>query len=102
MKRRTKTRLLPMDELQARPCEVEGRPALFHRWIEEDRALLKINCFTTPEEQKKLVYKFHEGGLVDIGCSADVLRETFALVEYRDGTVAKVKPELVRFVDKEG
>ena len=101
MKRRTKTRLLPMDALQSRPCEVDGRPALFHRWVEEDKALLRINCYTTPEEQQKLVYKFRQGGLIDPGCSTEVLRETFALVEYRDGTVAKVKPELVRFVPED-
>lgn len=94
--------LLPMGELQNRPCEVDGRPALFHRWVEEDRALLRINAFTTPEEQQKLVYKFRDGGLVSPGCSTEVIRETFALVEYRDGTIAKVKPELVRFVDVEG
>ena len=33
-KRRTKTRLLPMDILQSRPCEVNGCPALFLRWFE--------------------------------------------------------------------
>lgn len=61
-RRRTKTRLLPMDELRARPCEVDGRPALFHRWVEE--------------------YALE------------------ALVEYQDGTVALVKPELIRFTDR--
>ena len=38
MKRKTKkpkTRLLPMDELRARPCLVDGRPALVHRWHEK-------------------------------------------------------------------
>ena len=96
-----KSRLLPMDELQNRPCEVDGRPALFHRWLEEDRALLKINALTTREEQSRLLYKFREMALCSPGCSVEVLRETFALVEYQDGTVAKVDPLLVRFVDKE-
>ena len=63
-----KCRLVPMEELQARPCEVDGRPALFHRWIEE----------ITMDD-----YKLQ------------------ALVEYRDGTIAKVDPELVQFTDKE-
>lgn len=31
----------------------------------------------------------------------DVLGETFAIVEYQDGSVGKVKPELVTFLDKE-
>lgn len=35
MRRKPKTRLLSMDECQHRPCEVNGRPAFFHRWVEE-------------------------------------------------------------------
>lgn len=62
--RKVKKRLLPMAELQARPCEVDGRPALFHRWVEE--------------------YTLE------------------ALVEYNDGTIALVKPETIRFTDREG
>ena len=34
-RKRTPTRLLSMDYNIARPCEVDGRPALFHRWVEE-------------------------------------------------------------------
>lgn len=65
-RKRTPTRLLPMAHHHTRPCEVNGRPALFHRWV-EDPALE-------------------------------------ALVEYRDGTVHLVKPELVSFglVETEG
>lgn len=100
MKKAKRTRLLPMDELRSCPCEVDGRPALFHRWIEDDRALVRINCFVTPEEQVEMVRKIRASGIYAQGCSPEVVRETFALVEYRDGTVAKVRPELVRFVDK--
>ena len=65
--KRTKTRLLPMDELLSRPCEVDGRPARFYRW--------------------------HEGHTVEG-------YELKALVEYRDGIVALVKPESIRFTDR--
>lgn len=90
-----------MDALQNRPCDVEGRPALFHRWVEEDRALVKIDCFTSPEEQAEIVKRIRVSGVYPTGCAPEVIRETFALVEYRDGTVAKVKPELVRFLAEE-
>lgn len=104
VKKKRTLQLLPMDELQNRPCEVDGRPALFHRWVEQDRALLQINRFIhySPEIEAGLLRKFHGSGLVEPGCSTEVIRETFALVEYRDGTVAQVKPELVRFTDVEG
>lgn len=101
MKRKPKhTRLLPMDDLQHRPCEVDGRPALFHRWVEEDRALLRINAFTSAEKRERIAREFSEGLIIPAGCFTDVIRETFALVEYQDGTIAKVKPELIRFTGR--
>lgn len=84
-KRHTKTRttrLLTMDELRARPCEVDGRPALFHRWIEADDVLRVCGSFRDYE--------------------IPVAHYTFALVEYDDGTIAKVLPEMIRFTEMEG
>lgn len=95
------TQLLTMDELHARPCEVDGKPALFHRWVEEDRAILKIDTLCRMEEADKLTRFFRNEGVVAPECSTEVIRETFALVEYRDGTIHKVKPELIRFTGKE-
>lgn len=85
-----------------RPCEVDGKPAVFHRWVDEDQALLKVNAFTSPEEQASLAHRFRDSCVVPSMCSTEVLRRTFALVEYPDGSVGKVKPELVTFLDKEG
>ncbi len=104
MRKRPKTRttqLLTMDELLARPCEVDGRPALFHRWIEEDRALLKFNTLCRGLEMEEMRRIFLSEGIVTPQCSTEVIRETFALVEYMDGTIHKVKPELIRFIGKE-
>lgn len=94
-------RLLPMGELKNRPCEVDGRPALFHRWVEEDRVLLNVDVYTTPESRSEMLRRINADHCYPPGYSPEVIREIFALVEYRDGTVAKVKPELVRFILKE-
>jgi len=91
-----------MDELHARPCEVEGVPALFHRWIEEDRAILRVDGFYERAQVEYMEHLFRDRSLVGPGCHTEVIRNTFALVEYRDGTIAKVKPELIRFIGKEG
>ncbi|MBR5845495.1 MAG: hypothetical protein IKY65_04470 [Rikenellaceae bacterium] len=91
-----------MHELQNRPCEVDGRPALFHRWLEEDRVLLHFDGLYSPEKQQQLMlFQYRHGWIVPAGCSTEVIHETFALVEYEDETVEKVQPERVRFVDKE-
>ena len=36
------------------------------------------------------------------GCSTELIRRTFALVEYQDGTVDMVDPLFIQFSDKEG
>lgn len=100
MRRKPKTRLLSMDECQHRPCEVNGRPAFFHRWVEEDRALLCLDTFTRPEDRFAIADKIRASGVYPAGCHPEVIHETFALVEYQDGTIAMVKPESVRFTDR--
>lgn len=102
MKKDKKARLLTMDELCSRPCEVDGIPALFHRWIDEDRVLVRAHVLTAAEAQEAVKRRFRSEGFLPGGYSTEVIRETFALIEYRDGRIAKVKPELIRFVDKEG
>lgn len=83
-----------------RPCEAYGKPAFFHRWVDEDKALLKVMCYTSPAEQDIIVRHFKEEGLLLSGASVEVVRHTFALVEYQDGTVCKVEPEMVKFTDR--
>ena len=84
-----------------RPCLADGKPAFFHRWVDEDKGLLRINAFTRHDEAERLHRAFRDEGIVHNCCSVETLRVTFALVEYRDGTVGKVKPEQVRFLDRE-
>ena len=85
---------------ELRPCEVDGKPALFHRFIEEDKALLRINTYCRPDEQQILVRCFHDEGVCSNICSTEIIRNTWALVEYSDGSVGKVDPALVTFLDR--
>jgi hypothetical protein len=106
MRKRTKTRttqLLTMDELHARPCEVDGRPALFHRWVEEDRFIVQPTKGSPIGTAGEIASSLRAGGRVPRSCDFfEVVRETVALVEYGDGTIDKVKPELIRFIREEG
>jgi len=65
-------------------------------------ALLHINVFTRIEELEIIHRRFKQTGVVPNCCSADVVRAVFALVEYPDGSVGEVKPELIQFLDREG
>lgn len=83
-----------------RPCLVDDKPATFHRWVEEDKALLKLDYFVKPDDRGKILRDYYETGVVDAASHIEKLRVTFALVEYPDGSVGKVKPELITFLDR--
>lgn len=102
MKKHKKARMLTMDDLPSRPCTVDDRPALLHRWMEEDRALLQIEYHVPADVREAISRRFRSDGIVPPGCSVKVIRNTLALVEYRDGTIDKVDPERIRFTREEG
>ena len=83
-----------------RPCLADDKPATFHRWVEEETALLKVNAFLRHEDLGRAARRFREEGLLDGASTIEKLRTCFALVEYPDGSVGKVKPELIQFLDR--
>ena len=86
-----------------RPCLADGKTATFHRWVEGDEGLLQFDCYMKPEEVVRVNREFLRTGVSGAGTHIEKLRTCFALVEYADGSVGKVKPELIQFLDrKEG
>jgi len=65
-----------------RPCYVNGRRALFHRW--ENTANPVLPRGIAANDEKARFFQF---------------RSTRALVEYEDGSMARVWPLEVRFAD---
>ena len=82
-----------------RLCMADGKLATFHRWIDEDQAQLQNHHFIRPADQEKIVARFREEGVIDNSATIEKLHTCFALIEYPDGSVGKVKPELVQFID---
>ena len=83
-----------------RPCLVDGKPAMFLRWADEDRAFIRMNLLIPDAEQRSIWREFQRTGYVPSGCSTEVQRVTVALVEYPDGSLGKVDPVKVCFTDK--
>lgn len=83
-----------------RPCEVDGEPAVFHRWVEADKALLQMERFMTMKDAEEIKQTFDRCGYAATGTHIEKVRQTFALVEYMDGTVRRVDPEKVKFTDR--
>lgn len=85
-----------------RPCEVDGKPAVFHRWVDDETGALIINFFAKDDMVDRLRRKFKEDGVVPAGCSLEKLHQTLALIEWPGGTVETVPVSKIRFTDKEG
>ena len=69
-------------ENEYRPCYVNGRKALFHRWVNTANPALPKGV--DPNEEKAKFFQH---------------RSTTGLVEYEDGTLARVWPQEIRFAD---
>lgn len=83
-----------------RPCEVSGRKALFHRWVESDKALFENVALMTYEMKAEQINQFNNFGMVDNMCTKlRVIKSFYGLVEYEDGTMEKVDPEKIKFKD---
>lgn len=64
---------------QYRPCIANGKKALFHRWAERANIV-----------PPSPMVGGHSGG---------VIKDTAAIVEYEDGTVAEVRTMNIKFAD---
>lgn len=64
-----------------RPCIVEGRRAIFHRWSDSARSKPPRGMEEDENAQRFQIWNVH------------------GIVEYEDGTVARVWPSNIRFVD---
>ena len=83
-----------------RPCLVDGKPATFHRWVEEDRGILRIDAFVRRENIEQMRQDFQEKHIVPPGATLEKLRAVKALVEWPDGSVSTVDLELITFLDR--
>lgn len=83
-----------------RPCEVDGSKAWYHGLVQADQAMLKADAYVgKPGAFTACHREFSATGRIPMYCDLVVVRRTFAMVEYLDGTVSKVDPEKVRFID---
>ena len=91
------------EQNEYRPCEVLGVKALFHRYIEDTKCLIKSQLLTPARLEadmgKKCLEMIHRDDIIPRGFDIEKLSNTLALVEFEDGTVHKVDPTVVKFLD---
>lgn len=70
-------------EMPTRPCWVDGRRAIFHRWTDSARSAKARGMEEDENAQRFQLHNVH------------------ALVEFEDGTMERVWPNTVRFADSD-
>ena len=88
----------PVEHL--RPCRVDDTVCRFHRFVDEDRVLLKVRTFVREGYAQEFRKSLDEAGIIPAGCDTDVVRDTRALVEWPDGSLSTVAVEKVHFLDR--
>ena len=82
-----------------RPCMVNNKKALFHRWIEVSKIYLSFDKVCDYDMMNFVKGKFDEYHVIPKGVDANKIVVTLALVEFEDGSVEEVNPTFVRFMD---
>lgn len=80
-----------------RACRVNGKKALFHKWIEKEEPIIYLDFLHNDKE-------IHIAAMRQLylppGAKIIVQRQTLAIIEYMDGTVAEVLPETIQFINE--
>jgi hypothetical protein len=79
-----------------RPCFVDGREALFHRWIDKEIPTVRVNAILTEKALARIAEKV-KAGVIDGHSDVIMQKRVLGLVEYEDGTVAEVEPTSIQF-----
>ena len=84
--------------LRTVPCVVTGVRCKFHRFVDEDRVMVRVNAFMSEAQLDELRRKLKDELVFPQFADTKILRKTWALVEYPDGSLRRVDPEEVRFI----
>lgn len=82
-----------------RPCIVDEKRALFHRWIDKDQIILKTGFVLKHEHAEAIRQRFEKDFIVPSGMTAEKTRVTLGIVEFEDGTIQEVLPTRIKFLD---
>lgn len=82
-----------------RPCEVNGSKAWYHGLVHSDKTIVQAGSNLSGTERVNIERAVKMGLIIPSEHRLCVVRQTFAMIEYLDGSVSKVDPEKVHFID---
>lgn len=91
---------ITMTSAEYRPCYVNDKKALFHRWIDKEEVVLQFNGFLlSTDEIAAALEDYRTKGILPNNTNVEKVKTTLAIVEYEDGTIDEVRPQQIRFAD---
>ena len=79
-----------------RVCRVNGKKAFFHKWVEKETPIIHLDYSRSNKEiHIAAMGQFY----LPPGAKVTSQRQTLAIIEYMDGTVAEVLPEKIQFIN---
>lgn len=82
-----------------RPCIANGRKAFFHRWVDEEKLIVKSLRVVRQENIDSMMGVYEKTGFLPNFVDTDKITKILALVEFEDGTVEKVDIGNIKFLD---
>lgn len=82
-----------------RPCMVNGKKALFHKWTEKENVILQCNRLVRSTRLAEIREEYEKTNIVPNGFSAVKFGETYAIVEFEKGEIELVNPQYIQFLD---
>ena len=89
-------------EMVYRPCMVDGKKAIFHRWAVDEEVLIKFNGSFKNKRIEMICCAIREDRVIPQYVDTEKLTNTYGIVEFENGTVRGVRPVEIRFLDSEG
>lgn len=93
---------LKLIDVKHRQCYANNKKALFHKWIDIDEVLVKINGCVSSDDLRKIneiIDTIITNNVYSSNFNTEVIKRTYAIVEYEDGTIDYVDPKSIRFID---
>jgi hypothetical protein len=89
-----------VQDSSTRPCYYLKEKATFHRWVDETKMIMKFDGRIRVDKFKEIKQTYEEHGIIYPGMDVTPIVNTFALIELKDGSMKKVPPEEIRFVNE--
>lgn len=82
-----------------RPCWVDGRKGLFHRYIDKTETVFISDFTVKPDEAEIAKEYFDNTKIIPNGFRVDKIVTVYALIEFEDGHMEEIPPTTITFLE---